>query len=378
MNLNEYPVEKPKINDKMLVFNGTDTKASTLTQLKDTLGVTDPPVYTVTATAAMTDSVVIIGDNNSQKKMTLENLVNIIIPEDTGSGDGGGDNEAGSPLPSTSDEYFNWLDSFISVEQRRQIYRGKEITFNPADGENAVQKELIKNMANGTFKGLFIGDILNWGTYGKFIITDFDYWYGLGDAKCTKHHISVTPLLSSAASIADTMPPTTDGYNTARSSIKFNRQSYTDIYDYYFTNKRWYTLGPVNWVLDYRDIFSTEINSSGEVSNTQWANARYELPTEIMLYGWKILPETLGRRAYSISNRQLSIFKMINPKLIFKNSVNNNIFLRDIIKVNEWACLIENGCVSSTINTIKGFAPPFFGITMDDWYNLLVEDGVYD
>lgn len=76
-----------------------------------------------------------------------------------------------------NDAFWGILDAVISVEQRRNIFRGK----NLGTALTAAQKAEIKA---GTFKGFFIGDYWSIGDR-IWRIVDINYWLNSGDTSCT-------------------------------------------------------------------------------------------------------------------------------------------------------------------------------------------------
>lgn len=79
-------------------------------------------------------------------------------------------------LPINSEGYFEALDEILSgADQRNRVYRGKDLS----SGFTTEQQQGLKD---GTFKGLFIGDYINWEHVytvdnirrgGKIVIAEF-------------------------------------------------------------------------------------------------------------------------------------------------------------------------------------------------------------
>ena len=65
----------------------------------------------------------------------------------------------GNKAIGANDALFAILDSFVPKEQRRMIYRGKNLG-------SVVTEEQKTNIKNGTFKGFFLGD------YRKLYVED--------------------------------------------------------------------------------------------------------------------------------------------------------------------------------------------------------------
>ena len=100
----------------------------------------------------------------------------------------------------TPSEFYDWLDNIgIPVEVRKTIYRGKNLG-------NTLTKEQAKSIADGSFKGLFLGDYWNGpkiderdgatsNNTGMYAIYDFDYWYRKGNygEDVRNHHLTIFP-----------------------------------------------------------------------------------------------------------------------------------------------------------------------------------------
>ena len=103
-----------------------------------------------------------------------------------------------------NDAFWGILDAVISVEQRRNIFRGK----NLGTAFTAAQKAEIKA---GTFKGFFIGDYWSIGDR-IWRIVDINYWLNSGDASCTTPHLVIMPDQSLYSAKMNETNITTGGY----------------------------------------------------------------------------------------------------------------------------------------------------------------------
>ena len=168
------------------------------------------------------------------------------------------------------------------------IYRGKNLG-------TAITDEQFVNIANGTFKDLFVGDY--WTINGvKYMIADFDYMYNVGDIALTKHHIVVVPERNMYSHVMNDTDTTEGGYVASK--------MYTEgLNDALVSFKN--AFGESH-VLTYKNILSTAI-SGGVPSNWAWQSRQIDIMSEAMVYGqnaWR-------RNGYDVGcqKSQLSLFK---------------------------------------------------------------------
>lgn len=83
-------------------------------------------------------------------------------------------------------EIFNKDKEPAGAGFHNSIYRGKWL------GEYPTEKQL-EAIENGTFKDLFIGDYWSGNSGINYRIAAFDYYYGIGEKPCDKHHIVIVP-----------------------------------------------------------------------------------------------------------------------------------------------------------------------------------------
>lgn len=81
---------------------------------------------------------------------------------------------AGNKAIGANDALFAILDSFVPKEQRRMIYRGKNLG-------SVVTEEQKTNIKNGTFKGFFLGDYWTIGSYTWRIVDILACPISIGD-----------------------------------------------------------------------------------------------------------------------------------------------------------------------------------------------------
>ena len=114
------------------------------------------------------------------------------------------------------------------------IYRGEWLGTTPTE-------EQIEAIDNGTFTNLFIGDY--WSSdptddnATRYRIAAFDYYYGLGETPCTKHHIVIVPDQVRA----------TNSYGNAPYENYVQRGGYKNCWSKgYYYGQRYYTTSEEN------------------------------------------------------------------------------------------------------------------------------------
>lgn len=194
-------------------------------------------------------------------------------------------------------------------EAHNCIIRGKDLTSQLNDGT------LSKNIQNGTFHDIFIGDyftksyIANGVTYNvTWIIMDIDYFYWAGDISCTSHHVVVMPS------------------NVVQVNVNMNDTNTTD--GGFINSKMWKTTIPLHTtgivdafgdahVLNHRELLSNATSSTapsaagagwtGSSTGWGWYDVKVNIPSEPMIYG----TTAFGSSGYDVGNknRQLAYFR---------------------------------------------------------------------
>lgn len=241
------------------------------------------------------------------------------------------------------DILFNLLDEFIPVESRRNIWRGK----NLGTSFTAEQKA---NIANGTFKGFFIGDywVINNVVYR---IVDINYWLGQGDTECNTYHLVIMPDHALYNAQMNTSNDTAGGYIAAK-----NRGILTNA-----INTVNAAFGAGN-VLTHRELL-TNATSNGYASAGSWYDSTLELPNEIMMYGTQVFTNVCNGTAvpysYTIDKTQLAGMRLC-PKLI--NPHRENQWLRDVVSATHFAYVSSDGLANATYASASLGVRPVFGI----------------
>lgn len=244
---------------------------------------------------------------------------------------------AGNRKISVSDAVFTMLDPVISVETRRNLWRGKKLG-------SAVTAAQYDEINAGTFKGMFLGDY--WEIGGRiWRIMDFDYWLGQGDAACNTHHLVIMPdhaLYNAAMNDANV----TTGAYVGSKMYTTNLTEAKTIVNGAFTDAH---------ILNHREYLQNAV-TSGYASAGAWFDSTIELPNEPMMYGSYIFTPagdgTVIVNRYTIDKTQLAGMKAF-PKMI--NPHRENQWLRDVVSAAYFANVYAGGYAGSHIaSTARG------------------------
>lgn len=242
------------------------------------------------------------------------------------------------------DAFWGLLDSVVSVEQRRTIFRGK----NLGTALTTAQKSEIKA---GTFKGFFIGDYWNIGDR-IWRIVDINYWLNCGDTSCTTPHLVIMPDAILYSAKMNETNITTGGYvgsqmyttNLANAKTLVNA-----------------AFGSAN-ILNHRELLTNAV-SNGYPSAGAWCDSTVELPNEIMMYGSYVHTPagdgTVIPYRYTIDKTQLALMK-IHPKYI--NPCRQTQWLRDVVSSARFAYVGNDGGAGYPGASSSHGVRPVFGL----------------
>ena len=224
-----------------------------------------------------------------------------------------------------NDAFWGILDAVISVEQRRNIFRGK----NLGTAFTAAQKAEIKA---GTFKGFFIGDYWSIGDR-IWRIVDINYWLNSGDASCTTPHLVIMPDQSLYSAKMNETNITTGGYVGSQMYTANLANAKTLVNS---------AFGSAN-ILNHREYLTNAV-TNGYPSAGAWYASTVELPNEIMMYGSLVFtPAGDGSfvpNRYTIDKTQLALMKMY-PRFI--NPGRYWYWLRDVVSSAGFAHVGSHG-----------------------------------
>ena len=246
----------------------------------------------------------------------------------------------GNKAIGADDALFAMLDAFIPKEQRRMIYRGKNLGA-------VVTEEQKANIKNGTFKGFFLGDYWTIGSY-TWRIVDFDYWYNCGDTAFTTPHLVIMPDKPL--------------YNAQMNETNITTGGYTGSLMYTENLDQAKTLAASAFgdlILTHREYLTNAV-TDGHASAGAWFDSTLDLPNEIMMYGCHVYAAmnngTVIPTNYTIGKTQLALFTVV-PKLISNRAT---FWLRDVVSSAIFALVGSYGdAVYANASNSRGVRPVF-------------------
>ena len=246
----------------------------------------------------------------------------------------------GNKAIGADDALFAMLDAFIPKEQRRMIYRGKNLGA-------VVTEEQKANIKNGTFKGFFLGDYWTIGSY-TWRIVDFDYWYNCGDTAFTTPHLVIMPDKPL--------------YNAQMNETNITTGGYTGSLMYTENLDQAKTLAASAFgdlILTHREYLTNAV-TDGHASAGAWFDSTLDLPNEIMMYGCHVYAAmnngTVIPTNYTIGKTQLALFTVV-PKLISNRAT---FWLRDVVSSAYFAYVgAHGGSNYAYASTSVGVRPVF-------------------
>lgn len=248
----------------------------------------------------------------------------------------------GNKAIGADDALFAMLDAFIPKEQRRMIYRGKNLGA-------VVTEEQKANIKNGTFKGFFLGDYWTIGSY-TWRIVDFDYWYNCGDTAFTTPHLVIMPDKPL--------------YNAQMNETNITTGGYTGSLMYTENLDQAKTLAASAFgdlILTHREYLTNAV-TDGHASAGAWFDSTLDLPNEIMMYGCHVYAAmnngTVIPTNYTIGKTQLALFTVV-PKLISNRAT---FWLRDVVSSAYFARVGGGGNTNCTNASDSYGVRPVFAI----------------
>jgi hypothetical protein len=248
----------------------------------------------------------------------------------------------GNKAIGADDALFAMLDAFIPKEQRRMIYRGKNLGA-------VVTEEQKANIKNGTFKGFFLGDYWTIGSY-TWRIVDFDYWYNCGDTAFTTPHLVIMPDKPL--------------YNAQMNETNITTGGYTGSLMYTENLDQAKTLAASAFgdlILTHREYLTNAV-TDGHASAGAWFDSTLDLPNEIMMYGCHVYAAmnngTVIPTNYTIGKTQLALFTVV-PKLISNRAT---FWLRDVVSSAFFAIVSGRGNASYYYASYSYGVRPVFAI----------------
>lgn len=232
-------------------------------------------------------------------------------------------------LDSRGNELREWLNEILvpmfpdNAGAHNSIYRGKDLG-------TTVTAEQYDNIANGTFKDMYIGDY--WTINGtKYLIAAFNYYYNTGDSALTQNHVTLVPesiMYNHEMNDANTTDGGyvgskmyTEGLDAAKSTIL------TD-FSGHVVNHRQYLCNAV---------------SDGVASGGAWFDSEVELMNEHMVYGSNAAASSKETDAHrynvGVCKSQLPLFRLRHDLI----GIRSTWWLRDVASASHFALVTHSG-----------------------------------
>lgn len=231
----------------------------------------------------------------------------------------------------------------IPVEQRRNIFRGKNLGSTFTAGQKA-------QITAGTFKDLFIGDYWTIDN-AKWRIADINYWFNTGDTNCKQNHLVIVPDKSVYTARMNSINTTDGGYTLSEMRTENLENAKTLINGIFGSDN----------ILSHREYLCNAMDVNGYQTGYAWYNSDIELMNEIMLYGKYMHILSMDNKKPKVTNAsQLSLFKMYPEYIGISRQVQ---WLRDPLNNTQFSCVNFGGftnCVSAS--DVYGVRP-VFGLT---------------
>ena len=223
---------------------------------------------------------------------------------------------------------------------RNSIYRGKNLG-------TSVTTEQYNNIANGTFKDLYIGDY--WTINGtKYLIAAFNYYYNAGDSGLTQNHITLVPESTMYNHAMNDTNTTDGGY--------VGSKMYTEGLD---QAKNTIATDFSGHVVNHRKYLCNAV-TDGEASAGAWMDSEVELMNEMMVYGSVVNGHaTYGLYNVGIEKTQLPLFAL-RPDIA---NIRSSYWLRDVSSASHFASVYSIGTAYYGNASYSSGVRPVFSIS---------------
>lgn len=238
-----------------------------------------------------------------------------------------------------SKQYLEASNYYLAVEDgagsHNSVYRGKNLG-------TTITDEQLSNIANGTFRDLFIGDYWTINNV-KYMIADFDYMYNVGDTALTKHHIVVVTERNMYNHVMNDTNTTEGGYVASKMYTEGLDNALASFKDAFGESH----------VLTYKNLL-TNVVGNGIPTNWSWQSRQIDLISEAMVYGqnaWR-------KNGYDVGcqKSQLSLFKHRHDMIQVGRSW---YWLRDVSSSTGFAGVDGGGDAYGSDASVSGGVRPF-------------------
>ena len=217
------------------------------------------------------------------------------------------------------------------------IYRGKNLgTF--------VTAEQYANIADGTFKDMYIGDY--WTINGvQYIIAAFNYYHNTGDTALTQNHVTLVPGGTLYTHEMNDSNTTEGGYVGSKMYTEGLAQAKSMISSAFGGH-----------VVTHRRYLSNA-TSNGQASAGVWVDSDIELMNEAMVYGGRVNGSAVyGLYDIGIEKAQLPLFRHRHDLIGIRSSW----WLRDVCSASYFASVTTYGyAYRSYAANANGVRPAF-------------------
>jgi hypothetical protein len=220
------------------------------------------------------------------------------------------------------------------------MYRGKNLG-------TSVTSEQWANIANGTFKDMFIGDF--WVINGTvYIIAAFNYYLNSGDTALTTNHVTLVTEVGMYTHRMDSKGATGVGYANSEMRTSGLGQAKTKIHADF-----------AGHVITHRRYLCNAV-ANGQASGGAWFNSDVELMNEVMVYGSVVNGKgTYGFYNIGAEKSQLPLFAL-RPNLL---NIVASWWLRDVGSATQFATVSATGYPSLANASLAIGVRPVFSIS---------------
>lgn len=237
--------------------------------------------------------------------------------------------------------------AYHNAGYHNSIYRGKYLG-------NTVTAEQYAQIFQGLFEDLYIGDY--WTINGvNWRIAHFDYWYGVGDYKCTTHHVVIVPDSNLYSAKMNDSHVTTGGYYNSkmRGGANYLVSGSSNLYQ---ASEDIKSAFGSSHILAYRTKL-TNATSGGVASGWSWYDSTVDLMSEVMLYG------TL---AWSVVGKGYEVGAEKNQFALYRHNISildgTTFWLRGVVSSDDFARLDSRGDASMQLADQSLGVRPCFAI----------------
>ena len=259
----------------------------------------------------------------------------------------------------SKEDYQNYIEAGIST--RRNTYRGKDLT----DFFNNNQDAFYKQIKEGTFDDIYVGDYIKTTTAGKnitWLVADIDNYLHSGSVELDKHHLTIIPAAPLMSAQMNDSDKAAGGYTGSK--------MYTETLDTVYSTY----INPVfgSNIIKYSNLLTdqvdeTKINRFGVTSGIytgasnsyKWVDDRkLDLMSEMNVYG-SIVWSSSGFDT-GLDNRQYALFRLKPEFISSDGNITFYYWLKDVTSSVSFAGVLKGGgCASINAATSINVRPRF-------------------